>query len=31
MYSMKNTYGKKSNIAKAVTIATEFNEFTLFN
>ena len=32
-YSMKNTYGKESNTAKGVNIATEFNEFkdTLFN
>ena len=33
MCSMKNTYGRESNIAKGVNIATEFNEFkdTLFN
>ena len=32
MYSMKNIDGKEFNTAKAVTIATEFNEFkdTLF-
>ena len=27
MYSMKNIDGKKSNTAKGVNIATEFNEF----
>ena len=33
MYSMKNIDDKKSNTAKGVNIATEFNEFkdTLFN
>ena len=33
MYSMKNIDDKKSNPAKGVNIATEFNEFkdTLFN
>ena len=33
MYYMKNVDGKESNTAKAVNIATEFNEFkdTLFN
>ena len=33
MYSMKNIDGKESNTAKAVNIATEFNEFkdTFFN
>ena len=33
MYSMKNTDGKESNMAKGVNIVTEFNEFkdTLFN
>ena len=33
IYSMKNIYGKESNTAKGVNIATEFNEFkdTLFN
>ena len=33
MYSVKNIDGKKSNTAKGVNIATEFNEFkdTLFN
>ena len=33
MYSIKNIDGKESNAAKAVNIATEFNEFkdTLFN
>ena len=33
MYSMKNIDGKKSNTAKGVNIATEFNQFkdTLFN
>ena len=33
MYSMKNIDGKESNTAKAVNIATEFNEFrdALFN
>ena len=33
MYSIKNTDGKESNMAKGVNIPTEFNEFrdTLFN
>ena len=33
MYSVKNIDGKKSNTAKGVNIATEFNQFkdTLFN
>ena len=33
MYSMKNIYGKESNTANGVNIATEFNEFkdTLFS
>ena len=33
IYSMKNIYGKESNTAKGVNIATEFNEFKdmLFN
>ena len=33
MYSIKNIDGKESNMAKGVSIATEFNEFkeTLFN
>ena len=33
MYSMKNIVSKKSNTAKGVNIAAEFNEFkhTLFN
>ena len=33
MHSMKNIYGKESNTAKKVNLATEFNEFkeTSFN
>ena len=33
MYSMKNIYGKESNTANGVNIATEFNKFkdTLFS
>ena len=33
MYSMKNSDGKETNMAKAVNTATKFNEFkdTLFN
>ena len=33
MHSIKNIFGKESNMPKGVNIATEFNEFkdTLFN